>query len=106
MAAPENRRPCSWGASSSRAPAVVLLSIVPLRSQGHCSSRATHVAPQELGSKVGIAPQELGKGWGKISKIGSQLWSMYGVFHDACISKWNGCHEISYVGFPQRMRHN
>ena len=42
--------------------AVVLLSILLLRSQGHCSSRARGVAPQELGSKVGIAPEEEGVG--------------------------------------------
>ena len=39
------------------------------------------MAPQELGSKVGINPQEEGVG-GKKSKIDSQLWSMYGVFPD------------------------
>ena len=64
--------------------AVVLLSILLLRSQGHCSSRARGVAPQELGSKVGIAPQEEGVREKK-SKFDSQLWSMYGVFHDVCI---------------------
>ena len=42
--------------------AVVLLSILLLLSQGHCSSRARGVAPHELGSKVGIAPQEEGVG--------------------------------------------
>ena len=40
--------------------AVVLLSILLLRTRGHCSSRARGVAPQELGSKVGIALQEGG----------------------------------------------
>ena len=64
--------------------AVVLLSILLLRSQGHCSSRARGVAPQELGSKVGIAPEEEGVGKKK-SKFDSQLWFMYGVFHDVCI---------------------
>ena len=49
--------------------AVVLLSILLLRSKGHCSSRAKGVAPQELGSKVGIAPQELGRGWEKNGKL-------------------------------------
>ena len=63
------------------------------------------MAPQELGSKVGSVPQEEGVREKK-SKFDSQLWSMYGVFHDVCIWKWNGCHEISIVGFPQRMRHN
>ena len=54
---------CSLGA------AVVLLSILLLRSQGHCSSRARGVAPQELGSKVGIAPQELGRDGRKNRKL-------------------------------------
>ena len=67
----------------------MLLSILLLRSQGHRSSRARGVAPEELGSKVGIARQELGRGWGEKSKIDSQLWSMYGVFHDECIYKWH-----------------
>ena len=64
-AAPQEHRPwcCSSGAPTLyhlqgrrfSGAAVVLLSILLLRSQGHCSSRARSVAPQELGSKVGIA---------------------------------------------------
>ena len=43
---------------------VVLLSILLVRSEGHCSFRARGVAPQQLVSKGGIAPQELGRGGG------------------------------------------
>ena len=70
------------------------------------------MAPKELGSwrlkNLGHRPAFVRKCHEerKVLTIDSQLQSMHGVFHDECNYKWNGCHEISYVDFSERMRHN